>query len=85
MFGIKNADKYKNEELMYYEFNKDYSAIEIIVKDGQAIPKYGDKIPVHQHDEITRIDFNIFVLGILERKLVDNKLVLLIEYRKIEE
>lgn len=86
MFKLKSSDKNKGDEnLIYYEFNRDYKAIEIEVKDGQSIPKYGDRIPVHQHDEIMSIDFNIIVHNILERKLVNNKLVLLVEYEKIEE
>ena len=82
MFKLKNSNK--DEDLMYYEFNKNYKVIEIEVKDGQTIPKYGDRIPVHQHDEIMSIDFNIIVHNILERKLVNNKLILLVEYENIE-
>ena len=85
MFKLKSSNKNKGDDFMYYEFNKDYKAIEIEVKDGQTIPKYGDRIPVHQHDEIMSIDFNIIVHDILERKLVNNKLVLLVEYENIEE
>jgi hypothetical protein len=80
-----NKSKKEKDNNIYYEFNKEYSVIEIVVKDGQTIPKYGDRIPVHQHDEIMSIDFNIIVHDILERKLVNNKLVLLIEYSKIDE
>ena len=69
---------------MEYEFNKNYNVIEIVVIDGQIIPKPYDKIPVHQHDEICSIDFNIVVLEIMERKLVNNQLVLLIRYDKID-
>lgn len=86
MFKLKNSNKNKGDEyLMYYEFNRYYKAIEIVVKDGQTIPKYGDRIPVHQHDEIMSIDFNIIVRNILERKLVNNKLVILVEYEKVED
>lgn len=86
MFKLKNSNKNKeDEDLIYYEFNKNYKVIEIEVKDGQTIPKYGDRITVHQHDEIMSIDFNIIVRNILERKLVDNKLILLIEYENTEE
>ena len=85
MFRLKNDNKRKEEDLMYYEFNKNYKVIEIEVKDGQVIPKYGDRIPVHQHDEIMAIDFNIIVHDILERKLINDKLVLLVEYENIDE
>jgi len=80
-----NKLKKEKDNNTYYEFNKEYSVIEIVINDGQTIPKYGDRIPVHQHDEIMSIDFNIIVHDILERKLVNNKLVLLIEYSKIDE
>lgn len=69
---------------MQYEFNKNYSVIEIIIADGQTIPKPYDKIPVRQYDEYYLTEFKIKVLEIMERKLVNNQLVLLIKYEKVE-
>jgi hypothetical protein len=78
-----NKFKKEKDTNTYYEFNKEYSVIEIVIKEGQTIPKYGDKIAVHQHDEITSIDFDIILFEIMERTIVNNELVLLIKYRKI--
>ena len=48
---------------MNYEFNKNYSVIEIIIADVQTIPKPYDKI--RKYDEYYLTEFKIKVLEIM--------------------
>lgn len=63
-----------------YEVQDYYKIIKLYVKDGEKIPKEGDSIKVSDYDEIVKNEFEINILKILKREIINNELLLTIKY-----
>lgn len=67
-----------------YELKNYYNVMEIIINDGQKIPVQYEKITVYDYDELhNELKFEAQINRILEKKIINNKIVLVAEYIKL--